>query len=81
MARRIATIAMLLLLAAPAAAQEEHHNHPAPQRLGARPFCHQLRPSGGAAFDRAIALLHSFAYEAADQGFAGVAARSTRLAP
>ncbi len=32
-------------------------------------------PAVGAAFDRAVALLHSFAYGAADQGFAGVAAR------
>ena len=74
MARRIATVALALLLAAPAAAQEEHHNHPAPQRLGVVHFATSCAPAVGAAFDRAVALLHSFAYTVADQGFAGVAA-------
>src|SRR5665213_2559313 len=80
MVGRIATIAMVLALAAPAAAREEHHNHPAPQRLGAVHFATSCAPAVGAAFDRAVALLHSFAYDAADQGFADVAARDPMCA-
>ena len=80
MARRIATIALVLMLAAPAAAQEERHNHPAPQRLGAVHFATSCAPSVGAAFDRAVALLHSFAYADADQGFTDVAARDPTCA-
>ncbi|MDB5479722.1 MAG: hypothetical protein JWO83_775 [Caulobacteraceae bacterium] len=74
MARPIAATAMVLALAAPAAAQEEHHDHPAPERLGAVHFATSCVPAVGAAFNRAVALLHSFAYTAADKGFAEVAA-------
>ena len=38
-------------------------------------FANSCAPAVGAGFDRAVALLHSFAYGAADQGFADVAAR------
>ncbi|HLZ82931.1 MAG TPA: hypothetical protein VKQ54_05145 [Caulobacteraceae bacterium] len=75
MAKRIAATAMALALATTAVAQEEHHNHPAPERLGAVHFATSCAPAVGAAFDRAAALLHSFAYDAADTGFADVAAR------
>ena len=80
MATRITTIALVLMLAAPAAAQEDHHNHPAPQRLGAVHFATTCAPAVGAAFDRAVALLHSFAYAVADQGFTDVAARDPTCA-
>jgi hypothetical protein len=78
--RLIAAIATVLLLAAPATAQEEHHNHPAPERLGAVHFDTSCAAAVGAAFDRAVALLHSFAYDAADQGFADVATRDPACA-
>jgi hypothetical protein len=80
MARCITAMAMVMVLAAPAAAQEEHHNHPAPERLGAVHFTTNCAPAVGPAFDRAIALLHSFAYDAADQGFADVAVRDPACA-
>ncbi len=73
-------MAMVLLLAAPAAAQEEHHNHPAPERLGTVHFANSCEAIVGVAFDRAVALLHSFAYDAADRGFADVAARDPTCA-
>jgi tetratricopeptide (TPR) repeat protein len=66
--------ALALAMTSSAAAQEEHH-HPAPEHLGAVHFANSCLPAVGVAFDRAVALLHSFAYEAADQGFADVAAR------
>jgi hypothetical protein len=69
-----------LVLATPVAAQEEHHNHPAPERLGAVHFATSCAPAVDADFDRAVALLHSFAYDAADQGFAGVSVRDPTCA-
>lgn len=75
MARLTATMIIILALAAPAAAQEEHHSHPAPEHLGAVHFRNSCARAVGADFDRSIALLHSFAYAAADMGFADVAAR------
>ena len=75
MVRGIAAMAMALALATTATSQEEHHNHPTPERLGAVHFATSCAPAVGAAFDRAVALLHSFAYDAADKGFADVAAR------
>ena len=80
MARSIPALAFLLVLAGPATAQEAQHNHPAPERLGAVHFDNSCAPSVSAAFDRAVALLHSFAYDVADQGFADVAARDPTCA-
>ena len=79
MTRDFSALAFLLALAAPAAAQEEHHNHPVPERLGAVHFTNSCALSVGAAFDRAVALLHSFAYDVADQAFADVAARDRSI--
>ena len=80
MATRIVTAAMALALTAPAVAQEEYHDHPAPEHLGVAHFANSCSPAVGAAFDRAVALLHSFAYEAADHAFAEVAARDPTCA-
>lgn len=80
MARSIPTLAIIVMLAAPAIAQEEHHNHAAPERLGAVRFPNSCAPAVGAAFDRAVALLHSFAYDVADRGFADVATRDPTCA-
>ncbi|QXQ08719.1 hypothetical protein KX816_12225 [Sphingosinicellaceae bacterium] len=65
----------VLIAATPAAGQEEHHNHPVPERLGAVHFATSCAAGVAPAFDRAVALLHSFAYAAADKAFADVAAR------
>ena len=71
---RLAAPLFALALATGAAAQDEHHHHPAPERLGAVDFRTSCAPATASAFDRAVALLHSFAYEDADKGFAQVAA-------
>ncbi len=74
-ARLAAASLFALTLATGAAAQdEEHHHHPAPERLGAVDFRTSCAPATAPAFDRATALLHSFAYDDADKGFAQVAA-------
>ena len=80
MARCTIALATVMALAAPAAAQEDHHNHPPPERLGAVHFANSCSPAVRAGFDRAVALLHSFTYDVADQGFADVAARDPTCA-
>ena len=80
MASCITAMAMVVVLAVPGAAQEEHHSHPAPERLGVVHFVNSCAPAVGTDFDRAVALLHSFAYAAADQGFADIVTRDPTCA-
>jgi len=49
------------------------HSHPPPERLGAVSFATSCAPGVSRDFQRAVALLHSFAYEAAEKGFQDVA--------
>jgi tetratricopeptide (TPR) repeat protein len=67
-------LSLALFCAAPLVAQEAHH-HGAPEHLGSVHFGVGCAPAVDAAFDRAVALLHSFAYDDADAAFADVAAR------
>src|SRR5512143_2342056 len=60
-------IAILFSGAIPAASQT--HNHPIPEKLGAVTFPTSCEPLVEASFDRAVALLHSFAYSAAEEAF------------
>lgn len=71
--------ALALSGALPAKAQESHH-HGAPEHLGTVQFGASCAPAVLPAFDRAVALLHSFAYDEADAGFADVAARDPACA-
>ena len=80
MKRSLAVILIALALATSASAQEERHLHPAPEHLGTAHLKTSCSPAVTPAFDRAIALLHSFAYEEADKGFADVASRDPRCA-
>src|SRR5450755_283384 len=57
------------------AADDEHHSHPAPEKLGTVTFATSCTPALKPAFERALALLHSFAYAASEQAFRDVAAR------
>ncbi len=62
-------LAAVLAASVPAASQD-HHDHPVPEHLGTVRFATSCDPRIGARFDRADALLHSFAYAAARQAFA-----------
>ena len=63
------------LAAVPVAAQEEHqHAHEAGEKLGTVDFPVSCAPAARARFQRAVALLHSFAYELADGAFSDVLA-------
>ena len=69
-------IALLLastLACAPAASSQEMHAHPAPEKLGRVSFPTSCAPAVAHDFERAVALLHSFAYTASEQAFRGVA--------
>ena len=59
------------------AAQDEH-NHPAPEKLGMASFPTSCKPGTQPEFDRAVALLHSFAYAAAEEAFRSVAAQDSQ---
>lgn len=73
----LTAIATCILLATPRAliAQMDQHEHgaPAAERLGTVSFPISCRPDVQAKFTRAVALLHSFWYEAAEKAFSEIA--------
>src|SRR5271169_1732977 len=75
-------IPLLLLLAIPvsAAAQEHTGEHPAPEKLGRVSFPTTCALGVQAKFERAVALLHSFAYRVADEAFAEVVREDPKCA-
>src|SRR5262245_49331830 len=75
----LTAISAALVSITPVGAQEEHH-HPAPEHLGSVSFKVSCAPAVTMAFDRAVALLHSFAYEEADRGFADIVIRDPSCA-
>ena len=79
MKKHVPAIWIALALAQSAGAQEEHH-HPAPEHLGTAHLEVSCTSAVTVAFDRAVALLHSFAYDEADKGFGDVAARDPSCA-
>lgn len=75
----VAVISIILALGAPVGAQEEHH-HPAPEHLGTAHLVTSCALAVMLAFDRAVVLLHSFAYDEADMAFADVVTRDPSCA-
>jgi hypothetical protein len=69
----------LLLLTTGLLAQETH-NHPAPEKIGSVSFSISCSPSVQPQFNRAVALLHSFAYAAAESAFQDVATHDPHCA-
>src|ERR1700730_13972402 len=63
---------VLALMSLALSATQEMHNHPAPEKLGTVSFPTSCRPEVQQAFNRAVALLHSFAYRAADDAFQSI---------
>src|SRR6266702_1993264 len=56
----------------PVAHAQEMHDHPAPEKLGKVSFPISCAPDEQQPFNRAVALLHSFAYTAAEHAFQDV---------
>ena len=63
------------VLAASALAVSAQHEHAAPEKLGRVHFATSCAAPVAEAFDRAVALLHSFSFSAAKQAFEQVAAK------
>lgn len=61
------------IAAAVNAAPAQEHNHPVPERLGTVSFSISCKPELQRDFNRAVAMLHSFAYKAAEGAFQHVA--------
>ena len=66
-------ILLTLSFIVPFSSAQETHDHPAPEKLGRVSFSTSCAPSVQEPFERAVALLHSFAYSAAENAFQGVA--------
>lgn len=62
------------------AAAQEGHDHPAPEKLGTVSFPTSCEPEVQQEFNRAVALLHSFAYKAANESFQAVAQKDPHCA-
>jgi hypothetical protein len=59
---------------------QETHSHSAPEKLGKVTFPISCTPAVQEQFDRGVALLHSFAYTAAEDAFQGAAKLDPRCA-
>ncbi len=64
---------LTLLFIFPFSPAQETHSHSAPEKLGKVRFAVSCTPAVQEQFDRGVALLHSFAYSAAQDAFQGVA--------
>jgi tetratricopeptide (TPR) repeat protein len=72
----VVLVGALVVGPAPAIAQHEHeHSHGVPESFGRIHFPTSCSPELQPAFERAVALLHSFAYAEAAKAFADVAAK------
>ena len=73
-------ILLTLLFIVPFSSAQETHDHPAPEKLGKVSFPTSCAPAVQEQFERGVALLHSFAYTAAESAFQGVADQDPRCA-
>ena len=73
-------ILLTLLFLSPFSLAQETHSHGAPEKLGKVSFPVTCKPAVQEQFDRGVALLHSFAYTAAEDAFQGVAEQDPRCA-
>jgi tetratricopeptide (TPR) repeat protein len=73
-------VLLILLVIFPLSGAQETHNHPAPEKLGKVSFPVSCTPAVQEQFDRGVALLHSFAYTAAEHAFHGVAEQDPQCA-
>jgi hypothetical protein len=69
-----AILAVFAIVFAVRVSSQETHSHPPPEKLGTVKFPTSCAPAVARDFERSVALLHSFAYSAAEQSFAKVAA-------
>ncbi len=73
-------ILLIVLLIAAFAGAQETHDHPVPEKLGKVSFPTSCAPTAQEQFERGVALLHSFAYSAAQNAFQNVAKLDSQCA-
>ncbi|HMH68838.1 MAG TPA: hypothetical protein VK519_13075, partial [Pinirhizobacter sp.] len=73
MKRIVPLLIASVMFYASAASSQEMHSHPAPEKLGKVTFATSCTPKVAHDFERAVALLHSFAYTASEKAFRDVA--------
>ena len=73
-------ILLPLMILVPFSSAQETHSHRAPEKLGKVSFPISCLPVVQDRFDRGVALLHSFAYKAAEEVFQDVAELDPRCA-
>ena len=78
--QKIAAFVGICVLWALPVRSEEIHSHPPPEKLGRVSFPTSCSPGVARDFERSVALLHSFAYEASEQSFRKVAAADPNCA-
>jgi len=71
--RVISLLAVGAVICAPVTSAQEVHSHPPPERLGTVTFATSCVQGVTHDFERAVALLHSFAYIASEKAFRDVA--------
>ena len=76
----LSRILVALMLVLPSSAAQEEHSHSTPEKLGKVSFPTSCAAAVQEQFDRGVALLHSFAYSAAETAFQGVAERDPQCA-
>jgi tetratricopeptide (TPR) repeat protein len=69
----LALVALSAVICAPRVSAEEVHSHPVPEKLGTVSFVTSCAPRVAHDFERAVALLHSFAYTASEKAFRDIA--------
>ena len=70
----------LLVIFPPSSNAQEAHNHDAPEKLGTVSFLISCQPEIQQQFNKGVALLHSFAYAAAEAVFRSVAKQDSQCA-
>lgn len=80
MFHRWPTVVGVIFIFSTLLAVQKEHTHDAPEKLGNVSFPISCGPSVQRQFDRGIALLHSFAYAAAENAFRSVAEGDSRCA-
>lgn len=81
MNRQLMAVCLAFVLAGSAhASGQEHSSHPVPEKLGTVDFPTSCKPAVEPQFERAVALLHSFAYTAAEKAFREVASADAQCA-
>jgi hypothetical protein len=71
---------LVLLFIVPFSSAQETHDHGTPERLGKVSFPTSCAPAVQQQFNRGVALLHSFAYSAAEKAFESIAEQDPHCA-